>query len=164
MLKRPKVDAEDRREFSTRLDKLTARIYLFFAIGLFMRAAQVRPEKISISGIELTISNTNVLPGVFYILCLASYISLFSYIVVGTLQTYIHSNTRMYRHLIYICTGRKGTLIGRSPVYIRAIKSLARKLLKIYIWLSGIYMLIPLLCVLIFEMGAVLSVILALFA
>jgi hypothetical protein len=67
MVRRPKIDAEERRDFGARLDRLMARIYVFFAIGLVMRVAQVRPEKISVSGVELAISNTNVLPGVLLI-------------------------------------------------------------------------------------------------
>jgi hypothetical protein len=158
MLRRPRHDEEEHREWARRIDRMAGRIYVFFAIGLVMRVAQIRPEKISISGVELGIGNSEALPGVFFIVCLAYYLAMIGSAIHG-LVLFPVGETNILRMLIYRATGSKRRLIGRSTSEVAAVKHFSRILYTSYMLAGTAFLLLPGVYITFFEAPAILAVI-----
>jgi hypothetical protein len=163
VLKRPKTDAEERRTFSDQLAKTASKIYVFFSIGFCMQIAQLRPEKISITGIELSVINADIIPGILFIICIALYGSLFGGTIISVI-IFAHSNTNLLRHIVYVCAGKKKSLIAREKHHVYAVKKVARAIIKAMTSLYLVYLLLPLTFILLFGASSITKTALFLFS
>ena len=148
-------------EVGRKSNKMLGRIYITLGIGLTARLLGIRPSKFSLGGIEMTLDNTNVIPGFFFLITIALTMWLLVYMISHSFHINAN-NSAMLRVFVYRASGTKRTIRGRiitiftlkdkNPL---VVKMVAKLFFRIYISILTLVMFFPLLFVITFERHAI---------
>lgn len=139
------------------ISKLTAQIYIFFAIGLVIKAIGLKPQKVNLSGLELGIEHPDAIPGAIFAVCLAMYFGLFAQLAIYGPYVGYGSFERRRNILLEALHRRKIRTFKRrlSVEDRRTLRALALGIARVNGFAMYAYRLTPLIYIVLRELPAV---------
>jgi hypothetical protein len=154
---KPRYNEAQQEKLNERLDKQLARVYLIWLAGIVVGAIQLRPERVTFSGISYVIDNPEKLQGVIFVGCVAYYLALIGTAIIHQLQYASSSNRAIKRQMIYaaVQTGKKTLMgLGRVGVQVVVFNARLRYLFSAAIMVAILFF--PLIHIVIFQQKALL--------
>jgi hypothetical protein len=147
---RPPIDRDLSIVLEEKLDRMLGRLYLLWLAGILIGAVKLKPEKLSVGGIEYTIQNPEVLQGIIFVGCILYYFAIIGRVIVHNFQFVVPART-IARRAIHIALGKKKTLIHRTPKELWAMKRVARTIYVIVMLVTAVVVFLPLIQILVLE-------------
>jgi len=138
-------------------DKLLARIYVLWLIGIFVGALHLKLEKYSVAGIEFKIEQQGLLQGLIFTGVIACYIAVICIFTIYGMQGQVGTTYPMKRQALYRACGKRKSFKGLNRSSLQNIKKLARISIAAGLLFGLIVTLLPLLQIIIFEGDSVLT-------
>lgn len=155
MALKPRYSDAQVEKLNERTDKQIGRIYLIWLAGIVVGAIQLKPERVTYSGISYAIDNPEKLQGVIFVGCVVYYLAVLGAAIMHQLQYTTSSGLAIKRHMIYSSASRgKRTLLGLGFAGVRTVVFGARLQLFIAVILFLLIACFPLIHILIFEQRA----------
>jgi hypothetical protein len=157
---RPPTDKERVKNFEAWAEKQIGRAYFLWLGGLMLEALAVHANKVTFGGIEVSLNRPEALPGLLYAAVLFVYVSLICYSLVISIALVVANRQVQKASLYWAATAwrrNRRTLISRTAFEVQVLERIARMVYWFVIVSTVIIVFLPLLHILIFKHGALLS-------
>ncbi|WP_316176355.1 hypothetical protein [Bradyrhizobium sp. SZCCHNRI1073] len=149
---KPRFNDAQLDKFNERTDRQVGRIYLIWLAGIVVGAIQLRPDRVTYSGISYVVDSPEKLQGVIFVGCVVYYLALLGVSLLHHLQFTTSAASAIKRHMIYSAALRdKKTLLGLGYAKVRTIVFSARFQFFLTATLAVLIVCFPLLHILIFQ-------------
>jgi hypothetical protein len=155
MAVRPPVNEKLFERIEDRLNRLLGQIYLLWLLGIAIKALNLKPSEFTAEGVKYTLAHKEAIPGIVFLGCIGLYIAFSLRAIMVFFQAH-YSPVRWRRTTIYLALRRYGrTFKNKSGQELVAIKSEAVKLYVFHLGLQFVVFILPLVQIVIFEIGSV---------
>lgn len=156
MAVKPRFNAEAEAKANERFDKLIARIYIIWLVGILIGAIELKPEKFEYGGVSFVIEHADKLQGIAFVVCVVFYIGLMGIALLYQTQ-HLTTDRAIKRRILYSALDGRKTLVGRERRAVQLYKFKARLLY----WMAVLFVLftatLPLIHIVFFQQAAFLS-------
>ncbi|MGC0392756.1 hypothetical protein [Bradyrhizobium sp. USDA 241] len=136
-----------------RVDKIMARIYLLWLIGVGVGLIKLKADKATFNGIQYSIGNPEVIQGLIFVAVIFCYVAIVGLAFLFSVQYSSLGNRAFLRRMIHLACGTTKTL-QRLAAQIRVIKTVARQIFGLVRPIVAIMFLFPILHIALFERPA----------